>query len=85
VNSAEIQVNRCQVEGEHVITAVGLSPGPQPARLDAPVGDQADQQQVCDATQPAAVALHANAHAHIDPVLADGWSELQYVQIAVEG
>jgi len=50
------------------------------------VGDQADQQQVRDATQPAAVAaLHANAHAHIDPVLADGWSELQYVQVAVEG
>ena len=39
-----------------------------------------------DATQQAAVvAVHAHAHAHVDPVLADGWFELQYVQVAVEG
>ena len=82
MNSADVQVNRCQVEGEHVITAASLGPGLQPARLHAPVG----QQQVRDATQQAAVAaLHAHAHTHVDSVLADGWCELQYVQIAVEG
>ena len=58
-------------------------PRPQPARLDAPVGDE---QQVRDATQQAAVAAqHAHAHAQVDPVLADGWSELHYVQVAVNG
>jgi len=30
VNSAEIQVNRCQVEGEHVITAHCGRPRPRP-------------------------------------------------------
>jgi len=83
MNSAEVQVDRCQVDSEHVITAAGLGPGPQPAGLDAPVGGQ---QQVRDATQQAAVAArHAHAHTHVDPVLADGWSELHYVQVAVKG
>jgi len=31
VNSAEVQVNRCQVDSEHVIAAAGLGPGPQTA------------------------------------------------------
>jgi len=45
-----------------------------------------DEQQVRDATQQAAVAAqHAHAHTHVDPVLADGWSELHYVQVAVKG
>ena len=66
-----------------MITAAGLVPGPQPARLGTPLGVE---QQVRDATQQAAVAaLYAHAHAHIDPVLADGWSELHYVQVAVKG
>jgi len=45
-----------------------------------------DEQQVRDATQQAAVAAqHAHAHTHVDPVLADGWPELHYVQVAVKG
>jgi len=41
---------------------------------------------VRDATQQAAVAaLHAHAHTHVDPVLAYGWSELHYVQVAEKG
>jgi len=59
MNSAEVQVNRCRIEGEPVITAAGL--------------DLGVEQQVRDATQQAVVvALHAHAHAHVDPVLADG-------------
>ena len=84
MNSAEVQVNRCQVDSEHMITAAGLGSGPQPARLDVRGGDE---QQVRDAKQQAAVAAphtHAHAHAHVDPVLADGWSELHYVQVAVK-
>jgi len=66
-----------------VIADADLGPDPQPARLDAPVGDE---QQVRDATQQAAVAAqHAHVHTHVDPVLADGWSELHYVQVAVKG
>ena len=84
-NSAEVHVSRCQVDSEHVIAAVGVGPGPQPIRLDVPVGDE---QLVRDATQQAALAArhaHAHAHAHVDPVLADGWSELHYVHVAVKG
>jgi len=70
-----------------MITAAGLGSGPQPARLDVRGGG--DEQQVRDAKQQAAVAAphthaHAHAHAHVDPVLADGWSELHYVQVAVK-
>jgi len=43
-----------------------------------------DEQQVRDATQQAAVAAQ-HAHAHVDRVLADGWSELHYVQVAMNG
>jgi len=69
------------VGSESVIAAACLGPGPQPARLDAPVDDE---QQMRDATQQTAVAAQ-HAHAHVDRVLADGWSELHYVQVAMNG
>jgi len=42
-----------------------------------------DKQHVRNATQQAAIAAqHAHAHTHVD---SDGWSELHYVQVAVNG
>jgi len=77
VSTASAQVNRCLVTNEHVTAA---SVGPGLALTDAKAEAPRAKKQLTDSVQQTVVA-----ESHVDPILADGWSQLHYIDVHVKG
>jgi len=77
VTTAEAQVSRCQLTSEHVTTA-SVGPGPD-LTGDKAAACVARTQQVNESLQ------QTEPEPHVDPILADGWSQLHYIDVHIKG